>query len=127
MKLIHRYITFLLAVAMMLNALVMPLIYIDFKINQDYIAKVLCINRDKPITTCGGQCFLNKQLKEQQKQEQAPENQASKKQSFDTYYQLLFDFEALAFTEKAVYFIPYKNLFTSQFLFSVFHPPQLHG
>jgi len=112
---------------MMLNALVMPLIYIDFKINQDYIAKVLCINRDKPITTCGGQCFLNKQLKEQQQQEQAPENQVSKKQSFDTYYQLLFDFVALAFTEKTIHSTPYRNSFTSQPLFAIFHPPQLLG
>lgn len=40
-----------------------------FEINQDYIARVLCINRDKydpkqsDITLCGGHCYLEKQLK----------------------------------------------------------------
>lgn len=40
-----------------------------FEINRDYIAQVLCINRDNynpeepDITMCGGQCFLKKNLK----------------------------------------------------------------
>ncbi len=34
----------------------------DFKINQDYIAKVLCINKDEPIKKCNGKCHLKKQL-----------------------------------------------------------------
>ena len=33
-----------------------------FEINRDYIAKVLCINRDEPITMCHGQCFLDRNL-----------------------------------------------------------------
>lgn len=33
-----------------------------FQLNRDYIAEVLCINRDKPITLCNGQCFLEKNL-----------------------------------------------------------------
>ncbi len=33
-----------------------------FQLNRDYIAEVLCINRDKPITVCYGQCFLEKNL-----------------------------------------------------------------
>lgn len=33
-----------------------------FQFNRDYIAEVLCINRDKPITLCQGQCFLDARL-----------------------------------------------------------------
>lgn len=33
-----------------------------FQLNRDYIAEVLCINRDKPITVCQGQCFLDARL-----------------------------------------------------------------
>jgi hypothetical protein len=34
--------------------------------NKDYIARVLCENRDKPQLHCNGQCYLAKQLKAQQ-------------------------------------------------------------
>lgn len=33
-----------------------------FQLNRDYIAKVLCINKEEPITMCNGQCFLDKNL-----------------------------------------------------------------
>lgn len=34
--------------------------------NRDYIARVLCENRDKPDLHCDGQCYLAKQLKARQ-------------------------------------------------------------
>ena len=33
-----------------------------FHLNREYIAKVLCINKEKPITMCYGQCFLERNL-----------------------------------------------------------------
>jgi hypothetical protein len=33
-----------------------------FQANRDYIAEVLCINKEKKITTCYGQCFLDRHL-----------------------------------------------------------------
>jgi hypothetical protein len=33
-----------------------------FQLNRDYIAEVLCVNKEKPITMCYGQCFLEKNL-----------------------------------------------------------------
>jgi hypothetical protein len=32
-------------------------------LNQDYIARVLCINQDKPQLHCNGKCYLAKQLR----------------------------------------------------------------
>ena len=41
-----------------------------YHLNKDYIARVLCENRDKPQLHCDGQCYLAKQLKvRQDKQE----------------------------------------------------------
>lgn len=37
-----------------------------YHVNKDYIARVLCQNRDKPQLHCDGQCYLAKQLKAQQ-------------------------------------------------------------
>lgn len=39
-------------------------IYIDFYVNQDYIAAELCENKAKPEMKCNGQCHLMKQLQE---------------------------------------------------------------
>ncbi|QJX45630.1 hypothetical protein HMJ29_01235 [Hymenobacter taeanensis] len=39
-------------------------------LNQDYIARVLCINRDKPQLKCNGRCHLRKELKAQEEREQ---------------------------------------------------------
>lgn len=37
-----------------------------YHVNKDYIARVLCENRDKPQLHCDGQCYLAKKLKTQQ-------------------------------------------------------------
>ncbi|MBS1508489.1 MAG: hypothetical protein JSS79_17755 [Bacteroidetes bacterium] len=31
-----------------------------FQLNRDFIAENYCVNKDRPITMCYGQCFLNK-------------------------------------------------------------------
>jgi hypothetical protein len=44
--------------------LVLPVIpIVDYLINKEYIAKNLCVNRDKPKSCCKGKCHLLKQLK----------------------------------------------------------------
>lgn len=44
--------------------------YIEFALNQDYIAEFLCINKDKPKLECNGKCYLAQELKKEQKSEQ---------------------------------------------------------
>lgn len=36
--------------------------YIEYAVFKDYIAKNLCINRDKPKSCCQGKCHLKKQI-----------------------------------------------------------------
>jgi hypothetical protein len=45
------------------------LIYINFVANQDYIAKNLCENRNRPEMKCNGKCQLCKRLKAEDKKE----------------------------------------------------------
>lgn len=33
-----------------------------YHLNKEYIAEVLCINKEKPVTMCYGQCFLQRNL-----------------------------------------------------------------
>ena len=43
--------------------------YLDYFVNYQYISEVLCINKEKPMSTCNGKCYLSKQLKEAQQTE----------------------------------------------------------
>jgi hypothetical protein len=47
-------------------------IYVDFLIHQDYIAKNLCLEKEKPESTCAGNCQLRKELKEGTSQNEVP-------------------------------------------------------
>jgi len=38
--------------------------YIEYAIFKPYIAKNLCVNKDKPRSCCEGMCFREKQLKQ---------------------------------------------------------------
>ena len=47
-----------------LLAMIRPIFpIIEYHANYDYIASVLCENRDKPYLKCNGKCYLEKQLK----------------------------------------------------------------
>jgi len=68
-----RLFVFAAALAVLLQSFGQMIILINFKINQEYIARVLCENKDKPEMKCNGKCHLNKQLKaDEQKQTQLP-------------------------------------------------------
>jgi hypothetical protein len=56
---------FLLAVVIFFSSMSRGVVVADYILNRDYIAKVLCINRDKPEMKCNGKCHLAKQLKKQ--------------------------------------------------------------
>ncbi|MEM9340584.1 MAG: hypothetical protein AAGA66_17750 [Bacteroidota bacterium] len=59
-------------IANLASTWLVPLVYVDFELRQDYIARVLCIERDKPMTVCKGSCFLSLRLRkvaEQQEKE----------------------------------------------------------
>ncbi len=99
--------------------------YVEYALNKDYIAKVLCVNKDKAEMKCNGKCHLNKQLKEQSKEEEKP---AAPLRIPDETIQLwhhvnniLTNQELLVSAEKHISFYTsnYKYL---PFIF-IFHPP----
>ena len=48
----------------------------EFRIEREYIAKNLCVNRLKTCSCCKGKCYLNKRLAEDQSQQQTPAKNA---------------------------------------------------
>ncbi len=66
---IMRCLCFLLLGAILYCQSSKLVIYLNFKINQEYISKELCENREVPEKNCNGKCYLSKQLQKQDKKE----------------------------------------------------------
>ena len=117
----------MLIAIIMIPSLVKFGIMIDFKINQDFIAKVLCINKDVPTSTCNGNCYLTRQLK---KVEEPHEQQTSNttKEKVEIIYCLSDNIIELdgftgVYIEQA-YPIFVNKFWSSIHAIAVFHPPQ---
>ena len=101
-------------------------ILVDFKIHQDYIAEVLCINRDEPITMCNGSCYLKDRLQEaeEKEQEQIPEGL---KQKVEILYlsNLVMQLNDFFDDADSVRRCPLNNeSYHSSYHGSIFHPPK---
>jgi hypothetical protein len=94
-------------------------------VNQSYIAKNLCINREKPMMHCNGKCYLSKKLKQQEKQDQqAP---VPKNERIEVVLYFAPSYTALQNVQsqtKNNFFIKDENLISS-FHQRVFHPPSV--
>ncbi len=55
---------------------------LEYLINYDYIVNELCENRDKPILTCNGKCYLGDQVEKQL--DRGPDQQRPIPPKFDT-------------------------------------------
>jgi len=97
----------------------------SFYAQRDYISQNICINRFDAIPVCKGQCYLTKQLKENEKKEQDFPN--LKQIEIQLFFQnnFTFEFEETIITDNLNAPTYKGNFLSSEFLFSVFHPPQL--
>jgi len=100
------------------------LVYISFKMNQDYIAKNLCIEKDVEGSTCKGCCQLKKRMNEQQESKKDLPPEMSGKQNIDIINQSAIcwfiyfpDSEDVFGVEDDHYFFGITN--------QIFHPPKV--
>lgn len=98
----------------------------SFYINQDYIAKNLCVNRFDKIPVCYGICFLSKQLKDNDKQEQKLPNVKEKEIQLYFYTQNTSQINRKITAVNANKVIITKDCdITNPLLYSIFHPPKM--
>jgi hypothetical protein len=73
MLFLRRLIAAVLLFGVLSNCFSYFIISTSYHFNKNYIASVLCTNRDKPALHCEGKCFLDiklKELEQKSKQEQ---------------------------------------------------------
>ena len=109
------------------SAFIMPLVYLDFSLRRDYIAEILCINRDEPVAFCGGKCYLDEQL-EKAARHQDNESNAPRRASEISFF--VQEYVPLGLSNTAsdikIAYLSYKQLlFPSSFCEDIFHPPQV--
>ena len=111
--------------------LVVPVVYLDFELNKEYIIENLCENRFKPELNCNGQCYLAKQL-HKVAEDKATKEAERQEQSFKKLLEETFHHENFVFSQTfdSVIFPVYNNYSYKTSTYStlvtpLFHPPCL--
>lgn len=102
-------------------------IIIDFNINQDYIAEVLCINKDKPEMKCNGKCHLTKELKKTEEPVDNPKTEFVQLRNEILFCQYFISTKKITAIPKPTKTYCYQNpdFYKSEFVSDIFHPPKL--
>jgi len=96
----------------------------SFYAQRVYLSKNLCVNRFDAIPVCKGQCYLTKQLKEKEKKEQNLPDLKQKEIQLFCQNNLSFEFPKTILEERLNTLNFKDNFLSSDYLFSVFRPPQ---
>jgi len=121
--------TILLALLIFLQPFSKVWIYVSFTINQDSIAKTLCVKKEIKNNTCQGKCHLKKQLDKADKEEQnqAPTTTKEKVEVLYCQNQKAFDFiKQTVFYENHSFSNYSSDFYTSSYITDIFRPPKLN-
>ena len=101
-------------------------ILLSFRIQRNYIAENLCINRFEAIPICKGQCYLEKQLDKNQKREQKFPDLKQKEIQLVIQSIKTLEISQIGLTLSDNNYRSYRdtNLISNGYLLSIFHPPQ---
>ena len=102
-------------------------VYAGFQLNQDYIAKNLCVNRNRPEMHCNGRCYLMsklKQVNEKEKKQAARDNLNRMETSF-LQRACTISFKAPVTALVVTNFPHYQYTYCSQYITTVFRPPKM--
>ncbi len=120
MKVFIAYLLFLAISVQLTGNLITVAAY---EVNKEYIAKNLCINKNKPKSHCNGKCHLMKELQKEEKKKDSPANSLKDKnetiQFFESPTENLLGDES---NSLVVDFFYLENK-TFNFKNSIFHPP----
>lgn len=104
---------------------------VDYAVNYNYIAKVLCVNKTKPTLKCNGKCHLMKEMAKAAEEESANDksNSSDKKENHKNIEVLFYtEIKSLVSNQTRVQNLNtvvdnYSNLYSYKTSFSIFHPP----
>lgn len=101
---------------------------VEYIVNYDYIAKVLCINKEKPQLQCNGKCHLMKELaKASEDEKPISDKKIVVKEIEILFYQELksIEFPKAPVAQKNILNAVYSDLYSYLNSSSAFHPPSI--
>jgi hypothetical protein len=118
-------ILFLLAI--MAQTMSLPVYYLYYKLNVDYITELYCVNKDKPKMQCNGKCHISKITQNALSKEKKDSPAAP---TFEEHFTSNLFIEKIAFDAPKLFNtdqldIPiFRNNYSFLHLHSIFHPPE---
>ncbi len=123
----RRIILYLLVFATLLPSVSQWGVIAYYHANKDYIARVLCQNRDKPQLHCDGKCYLAKKLKASQDRQDRETTESVRNAPTITLFcsdRFSFDFTPVfSLTDRSAPASTYQLQAYSAPLSPVFQPP----
>ena len=121
-----KKIVFIILIALILKP-ILPVV--DYIVNYEYISKVLCVNKAKPMMHCNGKCHLMKELAKAAETENS--KSSDKKQNMPIQEVLFFkeiksfSIVSFSFSTESKINSSYLELYSYLNTNSVFHPPTI--
>lgn len=121
---VRNLISIVLLSVFLIQASAKFIIYVNFKLNQDFIAKNLCVKKEIANNDCEGGCCLKESLEKEEKSESPlPNLPKDKSETFYIPVQLNQTIETGQIISN-IHFI-YMDKPTKDYPLSIFHPPQI--
>ncbi len=126
----YRIYSITLLLILIFNILRFEIPYIQYEVFKTYIAKNLCINKDKPKSCCEGKCFLEKQIKivnETNESQSSTENNQNKIPQNKEVKEFLPSKNRIPKAEEKEYttFESRERIITTRYVSAVFVPPKV--
>lgn len=96
-----------------------------YELNRDYIATVLCVNKDNPITMCYGKCFLKRNLDVADAAQKAPVRQGPERVDLPVFLISENDYNLTRATGPAPLHAVCQDACATGYRVSPFHPPSI--
>jgi hypothetical protein len=123
-----RLVTGMLFIILVLvQPFIHTLIFIQFRVNQEYIEKNLCEKKDVKENTCHGCCQLKKQFKKTDGQpaKETPKSSTIKVEiTYCNHFPGIEKHDQYPFALGQVFVSHDPGFLTSEFINSIFHPPK---
>lgn len=122
---LHIILSFFLLISFSYQSAARTVIYFQFKANQKQLAETVCENKNKPKSCCEAKCYLDKEIKKEEKRQSDSSSSIkdkTEKSELRTGF-ITFVFASHIFTQD--FNTIYSKSLPNNFLSSVFHPPSL--
>ena len=124
-KRLHILFSLFLLISFSYQSVAKTIIYFQFKSNQKQLAETVCENKNKPKSCCAAKCYLDKELKKEDKRQSDSSSSIKDKAEKSELRTGFITFLFVPVPEIQDYRNIQPKSLPNNFLSSVFHPPSL--